>query len=158
MQIERLMTTNVRTCAPEDSLHRAAQLMWDADVGAIPVVDAEQRVQGIITDRDICMASYLQGGDLASHRVADAMSKDVCCCEQDDSVDAALASMRRRQVRRVPVVRGGRLVGMLSLNDIALAGGDARTARKGAPDRDDIAQTLASICEHRNLPAAMAAE
>jgi CBS-domain-containing membrane protein len=68
MNIEQLMTRDVESCHPDDSLDRAAQLMWDNDCGCVPVVDEKQRVHGIITDRDICMSAYTSGQSLKSLR------------------------------------------------------------------------------------------
>jgi CBS domain-containing protein len=154
MQVEELMTKDVRACGPDDSLHRAAQTMWEGDLGAVPVVDAGGRVIGIITDRDICMAAYLRGGPLTAHRVGDVMARNVHVCGADDSVDDALAIMRKHQVRRLPVVRGEQLVGILSLNDAAIAAGAGKLAKKRGLGAEAVAATLARVCEHRGADVA----
>lgn len=149
---ESLMTLDTQACQAEDSLHRAAQLMWENDCGSVPVVDSDRRVIGMITDRDICMAAFTQGGDLHAHPVSSAMSPQVYGCSPDDSVSVAEHLMREQQIRRIPVVNDGRLVGMLSLNDIALGAAD--------PHNDllfeEVGRTLASICAHRSREAAAA--
>ena len=119
MIVGELMTRDVRTCAPTDSLNRAAQLMWEGDCGCVPVVDANGFVLGIITDRDICMATYTQGKPLHEIAVSSAISWQVFSCREDDDIAHAEALMQRHQVRRLPVTSfSGRLVGLLSLSDI----------------------------------------
>jgi CBS domain-containing protein len=155
MSIQDLMTQTVHTCNPGDSLHRAAQLMWEHDVGVLPVVDTDGRVVGMITDRDVCMAAYTRGGALADHPVSVAMSRRVHACSASDTVATAEDIMQHYQVRRLPVIKGGRLVGIISLNDLALA---AKRKKKNGASAQDVAQTLASICEHRASTGYAAAE
>jgi CBS domain-containing protein len=149
MKVEQVMSRNPVSCRADDSLQRAAQLMWEHDVGAVPVVDAAQRVIGMITDRDVCMSAYTQGRALGSVRVSTGMAHQVECCHPDDSLMAAQEAMRARQVRRLPVVdHQGKLVGMLSLNDLARATierplGGSRIAP------EQVATTLAAVCSPR---------
>jgi CBS domain-containing protein len=157
MRAQELMTTNVLTCQEGESLERAAQLMWEGDVGAIPVVDADKRVIGMITDRDICMAAYTQGCGLAAPSVGSAMSWQPHTCKPGDGVALVEEAMRRHQVRRLPVVDEGRLVGMLSLNDLALAAGNRKASKTGQVTLEGVATTLARICDHR-APTAIVAE
>ena len=118
--VRTLMSVNVRSCTPGDSLNRAAQLMWDGDCGCVPVVDDSGRVVGLITDRDICMASYTQGKSLAELPVEGFMSKQVHGCGPDESVGDALGLMTEHRLRRLPVQDvSGKLIGMLSLADVA---------------------------------------
>jgi CBS domain-containing protein len=118
MKVMDAMTRNVAACSQDDSLNRAAQLMWEADCGCIPVLDASGDVRGIITDRDVCMAAYTQGLSLQQIPVRRAMSTVVHTCGPEDTIESALALMRRNKVRRVPVTDGVRPVGMLSLSDV----------------------------------------
>ncbi|HVS11206.1 MAG TPA: CBS domain-containing protein, partial [Planctomycetota bacterium] len=80
MKVEQLMTRDVKACAPQDSLSRAAQLLWESDIGALPVVDSEGRVVGMVTDRDVCMAAYFKGRPLAEIRVDETMARKVYSC------------------------------------------------------------------------------
>jgi CBS-domain-containing membrane protein len=108
------------TCSPIDSLDQAARLMWEFDCGAIPVVDAEGVVAGIVTDRDACMAAYTQGKSLKDIPVAEAMARQVFCCRPDDSVQTVERLMEAKQIRRLPVVDAEkRPLGVISLGDIA---------------------------------------
>jgi CBS domain-containing protein len=157
MTIKDLMTRTVYTCHPRDSLQLAAQLMREHDCGCIPVLDDADRVVGMLTDRDICMSACSRDLPLSRLAVADAMSKHVFACAPNDSLDAAEQLMGRKQVRRVPVVVAGRLVGMLSLNDLALAGLGSGKRRKGVPRAAEIAETLAMICSRRSSTVAASA-
>ena len=117
--VRSLMTTHVQVCGEEDSLARAAQLMWETDCGIVPVVENSQIV-GVVTDRDVCMATYTQGRAPAEIRVGNVMSRRVYDCSVDDSIGSALSLMAQQRVRRLPVTgKDGRLVGMLALADIA---------------------------------------
>jgi CBS domain-containing protein len=150
--IEQLMSRNVRCCGADETLDEAARLMWDNDCGCVPVCSSNgtPRVIGMITDRDICMAALFGGKPLAELRVADAMSRSVHVCRPSDSPAAVERLMRERRVRRIPVAdASGRLLGIVSLADLARAG------RRSSADvtETDVGATLAAICE----PSARAA-
>lgn len=116
--IQEVMTRDVQTISTQDSVQRAAQLMDELNVGAIPVVD-DGRLVGMITDRDITVRSVAVGHDPASTRVNDVMSTDVRTCTADQGVEDVLAQMADVQIRRVPVVDGnGRVIGIVSLGDV----------------------------------------
>jgi CBS domain-containing protein len=94
--------------------------LWEADCGAVPITDAEGRLVGIITDRDLCMASYTRGQPLWACTVASVMSKASHVCRPSDTVERVAEVMREHQVRRVPIVEpDGRLLGIVSLADLA---------------------------------------
>jgi CBS domain-containing protein len=154
MRVKELMTKSLVTCQPDDSLERAAQLMWECDVGALPVVDSDAQAVGMITDRDICMAAYTRGCSLAECSVKSAMSHELYRCKPDDSIGFVEETMRRYQIRRLPVVDAGRLVGIVSLNDLAIAAGNRKLTQQGL---ESVATTLARVCEHRGTRA-LAAE
>jgi CBS domain-containing protein/effector-binding domain-containing protein len=150
MHVDDAMTKEVKTCSRAQSLQDAAQLLWDHDIGALPVVDDERRPIGMITDRDICMAAYTQGKKLSELGVASAMSQHIYVCHPQDLLSAAEQTMAAQQVRRLPVVNErGTLIGMLSMNDIVLA--RTRTPLRSAAERllGDVTQTLAAISQHR---------
>lgn len=120
MKIRDVMTTNVRTCFTSDSLAAAAQLMWDHDCGCVPVLNEEGRVVGMLTDRDICMAAFFQRVPIGEIKVSAVMSRQLFDCTADDALSGAESIMRKGKVRRLPVLnKDGRLVGLLSLSDIA---------------------------------------
>lgn len=147
MNVSELMTRDVKVCRADDDVQRAAQIMWENDCGVVPVVDAEQRVAGLITDRDICMAAYTQGRPLWEIPVSSAMSRQAHCVRESDALDAVEALMGRVRVRRVPVVDGdGRLTGILSMNDLARHAHLSSSRKSDGLGSDHIVRTLASIC------------
>jgi CBS domain-containing protein len=148
MRVDRLMSQPAITCGESDTLNAAAHLMWTHDCGVIPVVNQSGRLVGIVTDRDLCMATYTQGRLLHWIPVSAVMTKHVCSCHAADSVKDAEALMSEKQVRRLPVIdEDGRPVGVLSLGDIARHAA-ARRGRRRA--QRAVAKALAAICEPRS--------
>ena len=128
--IEMLMSQPAACCSVHDDLAAAAAMMWDHDCGALPVVDDDGKLAGMITDRDICMAALTQGATLASIPVTTAMAKQVFSAHREERVEHAERLMSDKQIRRIPVVdEQDRPVGVLSLND--WRGRPSRPARCG---------------------------
>jgi len=150
MNISQLMNRSVHTCRPTDSLATAASQMWEADIGCLVVVGEDGKVAGMVTDRDACMAAYTQGLPLHQIPVSVAMAKEVYSCAPDDSVIEAEEVMRSRKVRRLPVLDStAKLVGIVSLNDLARES-ERESGRKGrAVSGQEVSATLAAICEPR---------
>jgi CBS domain-containing protein len=145
MKVRDLMSTPPHTCRPDTDLGAIARMMWDHDLGFVPVIDASGHVAGIVTDRDICIATATRHLLPDQISAVQAMTGPVHTCVVDDSVDAALAAMKEFKVRRLPVVdASGQLQGVISMNDLALA---SDQKRKPAPG--DVVSTLAAICAHR---------
>jgi CBS domain-containing protein len=158
MRVEQLMTRPVQCCGPQETLARAAQLMWDHDCGCLPVCsgDGVARVIGVITDRDICMHALFQGKPLQALCVSDAMARHVQVCRPDDSLADAERTMREARVRRLPVIdEQDALVGMISLADLAQEAAREGTASTHEITETEVGGTLAAICEpqHRQLAA-----
>jgi CBS domain-containing protein len=127
------------------SLSEAARLMWEQDIGVVPVTGPGDRVEGIVTDRDIAMAAYLQGRTLQSIPVRDVMSTSVQWVRTDEPVDEASSRMAQHQIRRLPVMDGeGSLVGMLSLNDLAEASADPEASGVTEHDVADILRAVST--------------
>jgi CBS domain-containing protein len=153
LQARTLMSPTLHTCSASDSLNFAAQLMWDHDCGVVPVVEANGRLCGIITDRDICMAAYTQGKPLADVRVGEIMSRPVHVCHPQDSLDEVATIMAGAQVRRVPVVDiDGCPLGVVSLSNIALAA-SAAGKREG---QAIVFRLLQAISKPRREPVTLA--
>jgi CBS domain-containing protein len=147
MKAEKIMTRNVYTCSPDDSLEQAARVMWDSDVGCLVVTDGQQKPVGMITDRDVAMAAYTQGVPLRDAHVANAMSKHVMTCSARTSLGDIESMMQAAQIRRVPVVdANGALIGIVALGDIARNACSTPFHRTEIPG---LANTLASITERR---------
>jgi CBS domain-containing protein len=118
--INDIMTRDVRTISPEETVRRAAQMMDELNVGSIPVCDGSKLV-GMITDRDITVRSTAAGQAPEATRVGDVMSTDVRTCNPNQSVDEVLGQMGDVQIRRVPVIDqdSHAIVGIVSLGDMA---------------------------------------
>jgi CBS domain-containing protein len=150
MMVSQLMSKNAATCRAQDSLQDAAGMMWERDIGCLPVLDAEGHVIGIVTDRDACMAAYTQGRPLGAISVESAMAHRVFSCMPTDPIKEVEALMGEHQVRRLPVIdEAGHLVGIISMNDIARE--SARELRKKTQEVTprELVATLASICRPR---------
>jgi CBS domain-containing protein len=119
------MTSNPRTVSPSDSIQVAARIMKEEDCGVVPVVDNGKPV-GIVTDRDIVIRAVAEGG--ADRCVREIATTDLVFVKPDSSTRDAEKLMSQRQIRRLPVVENDRLVGIVSLGDIAVKEGkDSRT-------------------------------
>lgn len=117
--VAEIMTRNVRTLAPTDTVRRAAQSMGELNVGSIPVCNGKKLV-GMVTDRDITLRGVAEGLDAEKTVLSDIMSKDVKWCFEDQSLDEVMETMAASQIRRLPVVsRDKELVGIFSLGDLA---------------------------------------
>jgi CBS domain-containing protein len=124
MQLKDIMTPKPECVSPEDSLRDAACKMRDLDVGPLPVCEND-RLAGMITDRDIVVAAVAEGKDPETTKVRAAMSPGVFYCFEDQDVEEAARTMQERQVRRLLVLnRDKRLVGIVSLGDLATETGD----------------------------------
>jgi CBS domain-containing protein len=122
MQIQDVMTADVSFVGPDTPILEIARKMRDGDIGSTPVIEND-RLAGIVTDRDIVVRVIAEGGDVRTKTARDAMSPGILYCYSDDSVEAVLESMGGQQIRRLPVVdRDKRLVGVVSLGDLALSG------------------------------------
>jgi CBS domain-containing protein len=119
MWIRDIMTRNVECVWPDDTLQEAALRMKELDVGPMPVCDYD-RVVGMLTDRDITVRAVAEGRDPRSTRVRDVMTRNVVSCSEDDAVEEAARLMQERQIRRLLVLdRDKRLIGIVSLGDLA---------------------------------------
>jgi CBS domain-containing protein len=137
MQIREIMSQDVTIITPDDTLQKAAKLMADLDAGALPVGEND-RLVGMLTDRDITVRAVAQGKAPDQCRVRDIMSSEIKFVFEDDSVDDAASKMSQLQVRRLPVLnRDKRLVGIVSLGDIAAkqGGKPAEQAVSGVSQR-----------------------
>ncbi len=155
MEVQDVMTKNVKSCWPESSLAQAAALMWDYDFGVLPVIDDRDRVMGLITDRDIAIAAATKGRPTSEITVSEVMSGKVYACAPDEDVKSALKTMRREKVRRLPVIGyDGTLAGILSINDVVLRAEEARVGQAPEISYEDVASTLKAISEHSSIQQA----
>ena len=120
------MTSSPASCETSASVVDAARRMAQEDVGPIPVVDGD-RLVGIVTDRDIVLRVVAEGRDPSSTTVGEIASTNLETVSPDENLDSALQKMAAGQVRRLPVVEEGRLVGIVAQADVARQGDDAHT-------------------------------
>lgn len=153
MKVREIMTSEVAACGLETNLAAAATIMWEKDCGSVPVLDHEGRVTGIITDRDICMALTTRNSRASEVTVGDVISGAVVSCAPDDAVSAALETMRSGQLRRLPVIDDeGKLMGILSLNDVILNSGQGKSKKDRHVSHGEVMDTLKALSRHR-LPS-----
>jgi CBS domain-containing protein len=127
-QIRDVMTENPSSCAPGASVAEAAKVMAQEDVGSIPVVE-DGRLVGVVTDRDLVVRVLAEGRDPEATTVGEVVSTDVVTVTPDAGLDDALRLLARHQVRRLPVVEGDRLVGIVAQADVARHGEDSETGQ-----------------------------
>ena len=147
MQIREVMTREVKSCRSDTNLAEAATIMWENDCGVVPIVDDENQVLGLLTDRDICMAVATKNRLASDIKAGEIISRKVYGCAPDEDVDNALKIMELMQIRRVPVFSKDRsLQGILSLTDLIL-----KAEKSGRPNGsisyDEVIQTLKGISE-----------
>jgi CBS domain-containing protein len=122
MQLKEIMTPNVETIHPKDPIREAARKMKSLDVGSLPVCD-NRKMLGMVTDRDITIRAVAEGRDPDSTQVSEAMTSNLIYCFEDQDVEEAAKVMEQQQIRRLPILdREKRLVGIVSLGDLAVRG------------------------------------
>jgi CBS domain-containing protein len=144
--VRDIMTRNVRSCRPEDTLAAAAIAMFEADCRFLPVLDGTGRPIGVVTDGDICLLGSTSHRRLSDMFVRDAMSGPPATCETGEDVLDALKVMRARRIRHLPVVGAqGILEGVVSLTDVVLCAEEEGSA----PLRQELAAALREIVQKR---------
>jgi CBS domain-containing protein len=133
--VREAMTASPRSIESDESVVQAARMMANEDVGSLPVVDGGGLV-GMVTDRDLVVQVLAKGLDPEKVKVSEVASENPVVAEPEESLDSALQRMAREQIRRLPVVEDGRLVGILAQADVA------RTA-----DSDSTGEMVESISE-----------
>lgn len=119
MNVNDIMTGKVITVGQDEPVSAAARLLKRHNLGALPVTDSAGRLRGLVTDRDIVLRCVAMDTDPRDVRISEIMSRGIITAEPRDTVEEAAASMAREQVRRLPVCEGGRVVGMVTLCDMA---------------------------------------
>ena len=147
MTVRDLQTSNVKTVSPDTDLAVVARLMWEGDCGAVPVVTDDRKVIGMITDRDICIASATRARPPAEIRAGEVITNHgVHAVKPDDDVRVAMRTMRKHKVRRLPVVdRDQRIAGIVSINDLAI---NASSSLPDSVPAQEFLETFQAICAH----------
>ena len=147
MKVKEVMTPGAKAIWITESLADAAKEMWENDCGVLPIIK-DRKVVGMITDRDICMATAIRDRNPSSISVEEVMTTTVYAAEAEEDVRQALQTMRDHKIRRLPVLDlKGELKGIVSMNDIVLKAKE-RNGKKPQIAFGDVVKTYQAICEH----------
>lgn len=149
MKVRDVMRREPCVCSPENHLAKVGRIMAEAGCGFLPVLGDEERVVGVITDRDLALAAATRDRKPSEIQVRQVMSGEVHACRPDDDIRDALKVMREWKVRRLPVVDSQHLLGILSLDDVVLEAQGVATEQFTGPFYSDIARTLKEINLHQ---------
>lgn len=149
MKVRDVMRREPCVCGPENHLAKVGRIMAEAGCGFLPVLGDEDRVVGVITDRDLALAVATRDRKPSEIQVRQVMSGEVYSCGPDEDVRDALTVMRERKVRRLPVMESHRLKGILSLDDVVLEAQAVATESFTGPFYSDITRTLKEINLHQ---------
>ena len=136
MKVKDVMHRGATCVPPETPIGKIAKMMRDEDIGAVPIGE-DDRLIGMVTDRDIVCRGLAEGGDCAALTARDVLSKPILYCRTDEDVEDVVRIMEKNQIRRLPVIdEKKRLVGILAIGDIAKIG------------RDLTGEVMQSVAEH----------
>lgn len=152
MRVLDIMRREVRVVGPGTDLVTIGRLMAEVGCGIVPIVTEDERVVGVLTDRDLALELARRDRRASEVTARQAMSGEVWSCAAGDDIADALAKMAHHKVRRLPVLDPeGRLLGLLSLDDVVLHAKAFGAEGFTGPYYADIARTMRAICEH-SLP------
>ena len=138
MKVREIMSLDVNYCMPNETVADAAKKMNEFHIGSIPVCDESKSIVGIITDRDITLRCVATGKDANITPTSEIMTTNVGCCKSDADLQVATKLMSDYQVRRIPVLEKNKLVGILTLGDIA---------KSRNVSAKEVADTVENICK-----------
>lgn len=146
MKVGDVMTKTPAYCGPETNLAAAVEILWNKNCGVLPIVDSSEKLVGLVTDRDVCVALGTRNRLPSEISVKDVTSGKIASCKPDDDLRKALATMAEAKVRRLPVIdAAGKLQGILSMDNVVL-----RTETGGIRDAElsaeDVVNALKSVC------------
>ena len=127
MKVKQAMHAGVDWCAPDTPISEIARIMRDSDIGAVPIGE-DDRLIGMVTDRDIVCRGFADGKDPASLTAREVMTQGIVCCTEDQNLEDAIHIMEKRRIRRMPVLDNKkRMTGMLSFGDLSHTAGHELT-------------------------------
>jgi len=118
VKVKQIMTTDVSTVSPSDTVTKAASIMGQLNVGSVPVTD-NNKVVGIVTDRDIILRGVAKGND-SNQKISEVMTTNIKCATPEMDIHTVADIMAENQVRRLPVVESDILVGIVAIGDLAV--------------------------------------
>jgi len=146
MKVSDVMVATPARCSPETNAGAAVEMLWNYNCGILPIVDAQQKVMGVITDRDLCIALGTRNKLPGEITVGEIVSPKLFYCKPEEDIRTALATMAEAQVRRLPVVDDqGRLQGVLSMDDVVLHATAKGIGKGPALSADDVVATLKKL-------------
>ncbi len=146
MKVQDAMMGTPIYCRPETNLGSAIELLWERNCGILPIVDAKQKVIGVVTDRDLCVALGTRNRLPGQITVGEVATGEVHSCRGQDDIHAALQTMAKKRVRRLPVVNEeGILEGILSMDNVVLHTESATWGRKPELSDEDVVSALRQI-------------
>jgi CBS domain-containing protein len=147
MRVEDVMTRSPAYCSPETNLAAAAEILWNRNCGVLPIVDSSEKVVGVITDRDMCVALGTRNQLPSEVTAKEVASGRVLGCAPNDDLRSAMATMADARVRRLPVIDAtGRLRGILSMDDLILHTETGGAKKASEPAAEDVVNTLKRVC------------
>ncbi len=156
MKVTEVMAKPPAYCSPETNLASAVEILWRQNCGILPIVDSKEKVVGLVTDRDICVALGTRNKRPSELTVNEVASGKVVSCKPDDDLRAALAAMAQAKVRRLPVIdTAGKLQGLLSIDDVVVQTGVGTLTGNSGLSFDDLAKTLKVLYAAKPLRAAL---
>lgn len=141
MKVSECMCHDVLWVNPTTSVCDCANLMAEHKIGSVPVCDENQKVVGMITDRDILLRTVCSNKNAKTTPVSEIMTTDVCCCDSNEHLNTAEKLMSNNQVRRLPVIENDKIVGILSIGDIS---------RNPNTNKENFILTFDNICKCSN--------
>lgn len=143
MRVKDIMVRTAASCAPRTNLGAAVEILWNRNCGILPIINEEEKVIGVVTDRDLCVALGTRNRLPGEVTVGEVTTGKVYSCSPNDDVHAALKIMASEKVRRLPVVNDdGRLEGILSMDDVVLHSEPRSSGRFSELAHDDVLETL----------------
>lgn len=148
MKVIDVMTGTPASCTLATNLGAAVELLWNHNCGILPVLDSQQKVVGVVTDRDLCIALGTRNRLPGEITVGEVTTGKVFACRPNDDIGTAMATMGQAKVRRLPVINSeGRLEGLLSMDDVVLHAKPGKLGSPGELPYDEVADTFKKIYE-----------
>ena len=146
MKVKDVMMRIPASCRSDTNLGAAVEIMWSRDCGMLPILNPEDKVIGVVTDRDLCIALGTRNRLAGEIAVWDVASGKVFSCNPEDDIHTALAKMAKSKVRRLPVINtAGKLEGILSMDDVVLHSESKVSGKTPGLSYDDVVDTLKKL-------------
>lgn len=146
MKVQDVMMRTPAFCSPETNLGAAVEILWNRNCGMLPILDSQQKVVGVVTDRDLCVALGTRNRLPGDIQVSEVASGNVYSCKPEDDIHTALETLARQKVRRLAVInKTGVLEGILSMDDVVLHAQASGAGRTGELLHAEIVETLRQV-------------